>query len=118
ITNNYIHIYLEDALQYFFEYAKLPIYQGNIPLNFIAYFPQLKAGYLLKYTLQNIMYSYIILNDLRYPNDENFYFPDDLFNKSFNNDIPALYYVYRDNENVSQWIPMLEAIEMKLIQKT
>ena len=101
---------LGNALQYFFNNAKINIWQGNIAINLMDYFPLIKQGFALKGSLMQIMFLYARMNEL-ITLDANFLIPDELFIKSFNNDIAAEFFCDKDYHRIT----MQEAFDQKLI---
>lgn len=99
---------LGPALKYFFNNAKMNIYQGQIPINLLDHFPMLKAGYGRLNIVYKMLNNYIIINNLRDPTDTQFVVPDDDFLKAFNGHISSLYYLDMLTE---------EAINKQLITK-
>lgn len=110
-----MHVELGPALTYFFNNAEMNLYQGKISINLMDYFPILKQGYAKLSTVDNMIYNYVILNNLTDPTNENSIIPDNLFSKAFNgylsDRIPALYYLLSDGEK----IPMQDAVNRNLI---
>src|SRR5437868_4065193 len=125
-------IQLGEALRYFFNHAKINIYQGHIAINLMDYFPALKNGYLLpcagKDVFDIMMDNYISVN---HSVRENF-LSDVLFIKSFNSDIPAHYYHYYKNlydddilahhydyynDIIYNTISMQKAVKLELVPK-
>lgn len=93
---------LGGGFKYFCENVKINIYQGNVPINLMNLFPLLKQGYCKSNrTASRLIWSYIMINNLYNPIDENFIISDDLFNEAFGKLgprnrglIPALKYPY------------------------
>lgn len=54
--------HLGPALKYFFDRAKINVYQRQIPISLLKAFPILKAGYALKATITNIFRVYMCFN--------------------------------------------------------
>lgn len=107
--------YLGNSLLYFFNHIDMRIWQGNIPINLMDYFPHLKQGYALRNTLTLMMYSYINLRSLQDMNVKGYVKPDSIFNKSFNDDIPADFYTYRNENGTFTKILMQKAVNKGLI---
>ena len=102
--------YLGDALKYFFNHAEINIYQGNININLMNFFPLLKQGFTTKEMSWNVLVIYMIDNGLAHPTELYRYIPDNLINKVFNNGIPAL--IYADG-NITML--MEDAVKSKII---
>lgn len=83
-------MYFYAAPQYFFQNARLNIYQGNIAINLMNLFPLLKQGYASFKDSATIIFNiYVKLNNLVDPTDITFIIPDELINEAFNGIIPA-----------------------------
>lgn len=85
-------LYLGESLQYFFERAKINIYQGNTAINLLDYFHLLRYRISIGPIINIALLLYMDVNNLLDPNDNRFVIPDDLMTKSFNDDIPASFY--------------------------
>jgi hypothetical protein len=112
--------FVQTALQYFLENAKIPIYFGNKPVSLMQFLPLCHQGYAIDSTLQLLMMIYVLINNLTVLtpgivayNDisELSVIPDELMNIAFNGSIPAYYadYIY-ENE-----ITMKEAVDDRMI---
>lgn len=101
-------VYLGEALIYFFNNVQLNIYQGNVPINLMNWFPLLKQG-LADVGAFTMLFNYTVMNGLRVGQ---LIIPDDLFNKAFNSNIPASFYPLYEG-----WISMNEAVEKGFIPK-
>lgn len=73
-----------EVMMYFINHADI----DNFMENAIDLFPLLKQGYCLRTTLYYIMFCHIYNNNL---NDDKFFIPDQLFNKTFAADLPSLF---------------------------
>lgn len=105
-------IYLYEPLQYFFQNAKLNIYQGSIAINLINLFPLLKQGYeTTNSTHEKIISLYTKVNNLRDPNDDKFIIPDDLINQAFGGTISAQFFGSATVEKIAMKI----AVETGLV---
>lgn len=103
-------IKLGPALIYFFNNAKLNIYQGQISINLMDYFPTLKRGYAILSTIYCMMNNYMIMNGSI---SNNYIISDSLFLKAFSY-IPPIYYVTTNRDKII----MQDAINSGLIAES
>lgn len=108
-------VYIEDALDYFVKNAIIEVYDGNIVINLVDYFPLLKQRYTLRGTLTSFFHLYSTINNLN--NLDNLSItPDGLMKEAFDGTIPAYYSLYRDDMGRPKRILMQEAVDLGLIQ--
>lgn len=107
-------VYLASGLKYFWQNAKINIYQGSISLDLMKFLPLLRQGYSLKGTMNKLFLIYWTMNGYRAKNYS--IVPDALCYNSFNSDIPALF-LNRIEFGDSNNMLMSEAIETGLISK-
>lgn len=106
-----------DSITYFWQNAKLNIYQGQVPINLVNLFPLLKQGYRTGKTHDNLINTYNILNNLSNPKDHRFIIPDDLYNEAFNGNIHARNYIFETKGRQISIITMEDAISKNIIEK-
>lgn len=114
LSGPYEPIFIQSALQYFFENAVLPIYSGNTMINLMDYFPMLQQGYALQETAEVLFNVYLLMHNLMdvSTTGNTFLNPDDLIFKAFDSDIPAAYYI----DNNDDKFDMRQGITNKFIQ--
>lgn len=83
--NMYDITYLGDSLRYLVKNIKINVYQGNININLIDYFPLLKEGYNYRDTIDLILIAFA-LSQHKNPSDIS------IFNEAFGDEIPITYY--------------------------
>ena len=105
-------VYLGDSLSYFFNHAKINIYQGSTAINLMNLFPFLKGRYsIVDDTLDNILNIYLLCNDLYHPEDDRFIIADDLMVNAFGGDIPAVAYKYANEKGGLALVSMNIAVK-------
>jgi len=106
-------VYCGQSIRYFLSHASINIYQGQIPINLMKFFPHLKQGYALRRSLTSIMAAYTHANYLHDPNRK-FIIPDKLFIESFGSDIPSEFYITNNQTRIL----MQTAIDKGLISNS
>lgn len=110
-------VFIQTALQYFFDNAVIPIYFGNTPISLMEYLPLFRQGYVMEETPDLLMSIYTSMNNLTdltpgVPVDADItellsITPDNLTNNAFNDIIPAYY----ENYGYDDEVLMQEAVE-------
>lgn len=108
-------VFLQTALQYFFENAVIPIYSGNTVINLLKYLPMVKQGYISILSLPKILNDYVSMNDSTNSTDSHGNITQDALPvKAFAGNIPASHYVYIKN-GAQEMVIMQYAVESGLI---
>lgn len=108
-----------DALLSFFndidaDFGPLEPLDGNKDDLLMDHLPLAKSGWLMRSTVQKLLYIYISANNLRY--GKNSAFSDKIMLNSFWGDIPAAFYIYRDDDTHKvRIIKMQDAVDEDLI---
>lgn len=101
LIEHYSPVFIQTALQYFFDNAVMSIDSEGTSIKLMEYLPLCQQGYVVENALLLLMYIYVIMNNLLeleagvLPEDLTGYFyviPDGLFIEAFASKIPAFYY--------------------------
>lgn len=115
LKGSHTPVYCGPALLNFFSKATLNLYDGNVTINLMDFFPLLKQGYALRSILSTFNDNYTRAHNLQDPNNPRFIIPDALYNESFGGNISAGLFSYRDVGGKLTNIPMEEAVDSGLI---
>lgn len=110
-------VFLQTALQYFFDRAVLPIYSGSVIINLMDYFPIFNQGYTTSGILADLLRLYNHMHNLYDPNNLESFFPDALYDEAFGDDIVAFHYIYYNMQGMIQKTSMSDAVNQGLTTK-
>ena len=122
----YAPVYLGDALKYFFSDMIIEHNVNGTIIDIMDYFPILKNGYSLRSSIIYAFYQYIRKYDLQQTVRATIrgqvrnipgIIPNQLFMESFNSEIPADFYIYKDTNDKKVRVLMNLAVEEGLIQE-
>jgi hypothetical protein len=116
--------FIQTALSYFLENARIPIYFGSQSISLMEYLPLCHQGYALGNTLQLLVLIYALINNLTTVTPGAIVgdpytdiiellsvIPDELMNTAFGGSIPAYYAKYRFEGEIT----MQEAVDERMI---
>jgi hypothetical protein len=112
----YRPIFIQTAIQYFFDRVTFQIYSGNVVIDLMDYFPMFKQGYALSETIFNLSTAYNMIHNLwSSPDQKETIIPDNLYIEAYGSNIPAFNFEYDDVNGSSHYVPMQDAVNQGLI---
>ena len=109
LTN--LPVQLGPALLLFLQHAQLNLYSGQLVINLMDLFPMAKQGYATRNLITVLFFMYARFNSLLIGDT---YKPDRLIMECFGGNIPALFFVYKEQGKLKK-VLMDEAINTGLI---